>query len=152
MSNPEKPDGGTSTRKQPVDAGDAIQGSRLSPRDRGLALLDQLLGPEHARAARETWLALAPDFERYVVEFLSAQVWDRPHLELRVRSLCTISALSALGHHHALEVNVGIALNNGATREDIIEVLLHMAAYAGFPACWEGLTIADRVFKERGVT
>ena len=121
----------------------------MSARDRGLALLDQLLGPEHAQAARATWHALAPEFESYVVEFLSAQVWHRAALERRIRSLCTISVLAAMGRHRALELNIGIALNNGATQEEIIETLLHIAPYAGFPACWEGLVIANRIFKEK---
>ena len=122
--------------------------SQLSARDRGLALLDQMMGPEHARAARATWQALAPDFERYIVEFLSAQVWTRPHLDLKTKSLCTIAALASMGRHHGVEVNIRMALKNGATQEDIVETLLHLAPYAGFPACWEGLVIADRVFKE----
>ncbi|HLG16862.1 MAG TPA: carboxymuconolactone decarboxylase family protein [Blastocatellia bacterium] len=119
-----------------------------SPRERGLALLDRMLGPERAQATREAWLALAPDFERYVVEFLSGEVWSRPGLELRVKSLCTITTLAALGRNQGLELNIRMALNNGATREDIVEALLHIAPYAGFPACWEALVIADRVFKE----
>ncbi|HEU4389307.1 MAG TPA: carboxymuconolactone decarboxylase family protein [Blastocatellia bacterium] len=121
-----------------------------SARQRGLALLDQMLGPERALATREAWMALAPDFERYVVEFLSGQVWSRPGLELRIKSLCTITALAALGRTQGLELNIRMALRNGATREEIIEALLHIAPYAGFPACWEALVSADRIFKEDG--
>jgi 4-carboxymuconolactone decarboxylase len=119
-----------------------------SARERGLALLDEMLGRERAKATREAWLALAPDFERYVVEFLSGEIWSRPRLERKIKSLCTITALAALGRHQGLELNIRMALNNGASREEIIEALLHIAPYAGFPACWEGLVIADRVFKE----
>ena len=123
-------------------------GDNQSARERGLALLDQMLGPERALATREAWLALAPDFERYVVEFLSGQIWSRPGLELRIKSLCTITALAALGRTQGLELNIRMALANGATREEIIEALLHIAPYAGFPACWEALVVADRVFRE----
>ena len=119
-----------------------------SRRERGLALLDQMLGPERARATREAWSALEPDFERYVVEFLSGEIWSRPGLELRVKSLCTISALAALGRNQGLELNIRMALRNGATRSDIIETLLQIAPYAGFPACWEALVVANKVFKE----
>lgn len=122
--------------------------SDLSARERGLALLDQMLGPERALATRQAWLQLAPDFERYVVEFLSGEVWSRPGLDLKIKSLCTITVLAALGRPHGLELNIRMALNNGATPEEIVEALLHIAPYAGFPACWEGLVIADRVFKE----
>ena len=127
---------------------DEPAGENLSPRERGLVLLDKMLGPDRARVTREAWLRLAPDFERYVVEFLSGEIWSRPRLELRIKSLCTISALAALGRQQGLELNIRMALNNGATPEEIVEALLHIAPYAGFPACWEGLVIADRVFKE----
>ncbi len=119
-----------------------------SARERGLALLERMLGAERAQATREAWLRLAPDFERYVIEFLSGEIWSRPQLELKIKSLCTITALAALGRQQGLELNIRMALRNGATREEIIEALLHIAPYAGFPACWEGLVIADRVFKE----
>jgi 4-carboxymuconolactone decarboxylase len=63
--------------------------------------------------------------------------------------LVTIAGLTALGRPNGLRLNIEMALNNGATREEILETLLQMAPYAGFPACWEGLAIADEVFKER---
>lgn len=133
----------------PAGAGTGQAASEeTSARERGLALLDRMLGPERARATREAWLALAPDFERYVVEFLSGEIWSRPKLDLRIKSLCTIAALAALGRQQGLELNIRMAINNGASPEEIVEALLHIAPYAGFPACWEGLVIADRVFKE----
>lgn len=130
------------------DEADEAADESLTPRERGLALLDKMLGPDRARATREAWLQLAPDFERYVVEFLSGEVWSRPGLELKIKSLCTITALAAMGRQQGLELNVRMALNNGATRKEIVEALLHIAPYAGFPACWEGLVIADKVFRE----
>lgn len=113
-----------------------------------MALLEQMLGAQRASSVREAWRNLSPDFERYVVEFLSGEIWSRPGLERRVKSLCTITALAALGRKEGLELNIRMALSNGASRQDIIEALIHIAPYAGFPACWEALVIADRVFKE----
>ncbi|MCI0488206.1 MAG: carboxymuconolactone decarboxylase family protein [Blastocatellia bacterium] len=138
----------TEAASPPLEEASVSEGENLSPRERGLALLDKMLGSDRARATREAWLRLAPDFERYVVEFLSGEIWSRPRLELKIKSLCTITALAALGRNQGLELNIRMALNNGATPEEIVEVLLHIAPYAGFPACWEGLVIADRVFKE----
>jgi 4-carboxymuconolactone decarboxylase len=63
--------------------------------------------------------------------------------------LVTIAGLAALGRPNGLRLNIEMALNNGASKEEILETLLQMAPYAGFPACWEGLVIADEVFKER---
>ena len=117
-------------------------------KERGLELLRQMLGPEQAERTRQIWREICPDFEEYVVEFLSGEIWSRPQLDRRTKSLVTIAALAALGRSLGLELNIRMALNNGATRQEVIETLLHIAPYAGFPACWEGLALADKVFSE----
>jgi 4-carboxymuconolactone decarboxylase len=114
---------------------------------KGLELLQRMLGEKTAEETRRRWQKLSPDFERYVLEFLSGEIWSRSGLPLKIKSLCTISALAALGRVQGLELNIRMALNNGATREEIIETLLQIAPYAGFPAAWEGLQIAERVFE-----
>ena len=60
--------------------------------------------------------------------------------------------MTALNRPNALRLNIEMALNNGASREEILETLLQMAPYAGFPACWEALLIADEVFRARKIT
>ncbi|HXG10266.1 MAG TPA: carboxymuconolactone decarboxylase family protein [Gemmataceae bacterium] len=117
-------------------------------KERGLKLLQQMLGPAQAEQTRQAWRDICPDFEEYVVEFLSGEIWSRPQLDRRTKSLATIAALAALGRSLGLELNIRMALRNGASRQDIIETLLHIAPYAGFPACWEGLTLARKVFQE----
>ena len=117
---------------------------------KGLELLKRMLGEKTAEETRRRWQKLSPDFERYVLEFLSGEIWSRSGLPLKIKSLCTISALAALGRVQGLELNIRMALNNGATREEIIETLLQIAPYAGFPAAWEGLQIAERVFASAG--
>jgi 4-carboxymuconolactone decarboxylase len=107
-----------------------------------------MMGPEGAERTRQRWRDICPDFEEYVVRFLAGEVWSRPGLDLRTRSLVTIAALAALGRTLGLELNIRMALNNGATREEVVETLLHLAPYAGFPACWEGLALAHKVFNE----
>ena len=114
---------------------------------KGLELLKRMLGEKTAEETRKRWQKLSPDFERYVLEFLSGEIWSRSGLPLKIKSLCTISALAALGRVQGLELNIRMALNNGATRQEIIETLLQIAPYAGFPAAWEGLQIAERVFE-----
>jgi 4-carboxymuconolactone decarboxylase len=114
---------------------------------RGLELLKRMLGEKTAEETRRRWQKLSPDFERYVLEFLSGEIWSRSGLPLKIKSLCTISALAALGRSQGLELNIRMALKNGATREEIIETLLQIAPYAGFPAAWEGLQIAEKVFE-----
>ena len=116
---------------------------------RGGKLLEKMLGPAEARRVRAAWKRLEPDFERYVVTFLSVEVWARPGLDRRTRSLSTIAALAALGRTNGLALNIQMALRNGATRAEIIETLLHIAPYAGFPAAWDALLLAQRVFSRQ---
>ncbi len=118
--------------------------------ERGARLLEKMLGSGDARRVRAAWRKLAPDFERYVITFLSGEIWSRPGLDRRTRSLCTIAALAALGRSSGLALNIRMALRNGATRAEIIETLLHLAPYAGFPATWEALVLAGRIFARRG--
>jgi 4-carboxymuconolactone decarboxylase len=115
---------------------------------RGIKLLQQMLGPDEAERVQQSWQQISPDFESYVVEFVAGEVWSRPHLDLRTRSLVTISALTALGRTRALELNIRMALNNGCSQQDVVETMLQMAPYAGFPAAWEGLALADKVFRD----
>lgn len=117
-------------------------------RDRGLKILDEMLGAKEAREVRQGWEEICPDFEKYVVGFLAGEVWARPQLDRKIKSLCTISALAALGRNRGLELNIRMAHRNGATREELLETLLHIAPYAGFPAAWEAIALVDKVYKE----
>ena len=117
---------------------------------RGLKLFRQMVGPA-AEQIRRRWQALAPDFERYVLGFLAGDIWTRPVLNLRIRSLITIAALAGSGRQQGLELNIRMALNNGATRDEIVETLLHLAPYIGFPASWDALTLAAQVFGQPDV-
>jgi 4-carboxymuconolactone decarboxylase len=117
--------------------------------DKGLEVLHQMLGKERASQVRDAWSKLSPDFANMVTNFVAGEVWSRPNLELKTRSLITIAALAALGRPNALRLNIEMALNNGATRAEILETLLPMVVYAGFPACWDALVIADEVFSRK---
>ena len=117
-------------------------------RRRGEELLEKMLGSDQAAGIRENWRKISPEFEEYVVEFLSGEIWSREGLDLRTKSLVTIATLAGMGRTLGLELNIRMALRNGATQREVIETLLHIAPYAGFPAVWEGLAMADRVFAE----
>ena len=118
--------------------------------DKGTEMLCRMLGEERTTEVRQVWTKLSPEFASLVTNFLAGEIWSRPNLDLRTRSLVTVAALAALGRPNGLRLNIEMALNNGATKEEIIETLLQMAPYAGFPACWEGLVAADEVFKSKG--
>jgi len=116
--------------------------------DKGMEMLRRMLGEERSEEVKAAWSRLSPDFAAMVTNFLAGDVWTRPHLDLRTRSLVTIAALTAMVRPAALKLNVEMALNNGASKEEILETILQMAPYAGFPACWEGLLVADEVLRK----
>ncbi|HTY02716.1 MAG TPA: carboxymuconolactone decarboxylase family protein [Rhodocyclaceae bacterium] len=93
---------------------------------------------------------IAPDFARYVIEFPFGDIYSRPQLDLKSREIAVVAALTALGNATPqLKVHIHGALNVGCTREEVIEVIMQMAVYAGFPAALNGLFAAKEVFAER---
>jgi len=95
---------------------------------------------------------VAPDFARYLIEFPFGDIYARPGLDLRSRELATVAALTAMGNAEPqLCVHVTAALNVGCSPSEIIEVIMQMAVYAGFPAALNGLFAAREVFQARGV-
>lgn len=92
---------------------------------------------------------IAPDFATYVIEFPFGDIYSRPGLDLRSREIATIAALTALGNASPqLKVHIHAGLNVGLSRDEITEVIMQMAVYAGFPAALNGLFAAKAVFAE----
>ena len=91
--------------------------------------------------------ALAPDFFSLVTQFVFGMFWSRPNLDLRSRSLCTVAQLAALGKTDELKGHLVGALNLGITREELIEVLMQPACYAGVPAAVSALNAAAEIIK-----
>ena len=114
--------------------------------ENGLAMLKTMVGEAEAERIRQGWREISPDLERLILEFVAGRIWTRSGLDLKTRSLSTVAALTALGRTSALELNIRMALGNGSTKEDVLEIMLHMAPYAGFPAVWDAMKIAARVF------
>lgn len=114
---------------------------------KGVEQFAQMVGRGKIDELRERFQALSPDFERLVMGTIGGEVWSRPGLDLRTRSLCSIAVLAGLGRINALELNIRMALNNGASREEIVETFFQVAVYAGFAAAWDGLARADEVFR-----
>ena len=92
---------------------------------------------------------IAPDFADYLIEFPFGDIYSRPGLDLRMRELAVVAALTALGNAAAqLRVHIHASLNVGCSRQEIVEVIMQMAVYAGFPAALNGLFAAKEVFSE----
>jgi 4-carboxymuconolactone decarboxylase len=93
---------------------------------------------------------IAPDFAEYLIEFPFGDIYSRPGLDLKTRELAVVAALTALGNAAPqLKVHIHGALNVGCTRQEVVEVIIQMAVYAGFPAALNGLFAAKEVFADR---
>lgn len=101
--------------------------------------------------ARKSFGHIAPALAEYTDKVLFGDVWKRPGLSPRDRSLITVACLVALYRTNELSFHVKKALENGITREELIEVITHLAFYSGWPTANTALPIAQRVFEETGV-
>ena len=120
--------------------------SRLDRGKRALAEIDGHAGEEVIASLAD----IAPDFATYLLEFPFGDIYSRPGLDLRAREIATIAALTAMGTATPqLKVHVAAGLNVGLTREEIVEIIMQMAVYAGFPAALNGLSAAREVFARR---
>lgn len=102
-------------------------------------------------SAQKAWGDLAPALADYTDNVLFGDVWERPGLGPRDRSLITVASLVSLYRINELPFHLGKALDNGVTREELVELITHLAFYSGWPTAATALGIARRVFEERGV-
>ncbi len=119
---------------------------------RGRAQLKQMLGTTGEQAL-ENIAGISPDMARYVVEFVFGDVHTRPGLDVKTREIAAVAALTALGNAAPqLRAHLHGALNVGCSQQEIVELMIEMAVYAGFPAALNGLFAARDVFAERAAT
>lgn len=115
--------------------------------ERGMKVRRDVLGDEHVDAAEARSTTFTGPFQEYVTGAAWADVWDRPGLDRRTRSAITLAVLTALRAEDELAMHVRAALRNGLSPEEIAEVLLHTAVYAGLPAGNAAFSIADSVIR-----
>ena len=116
---------------------------------RGWAKLKEIDGEQGERVV-DSLKDIAPDFANYLIEFPFGDIYTRPGLDLRTRELGVIAALTALGNAlPQLKVHIHGAVNVGCSRVEIIEMIMQMAVYAGFPAALNGLFVAKEAFEQR---
>jgi 3-oxoadipate enol-lactonase/4-carboxymuconolactone decarboxylase len=116
--------------------------------DDGMAVRREVLGDEHVDRATDRITDLDRDFQTMITEYAWGTVWTRPGLDRRTRSLITITALIARGHHEELAMHLRAARRNGVTMEEIGETLLQSAIYCGVPDANTAFRIAREVFGE----
>ena len=117
--------------------------------DDGMAVRREVLGDAHVDRAEATKTELTKDFQDFITRYAWGEIWTRPGLERRERSIITLTALIAHGHWSELELHLRAALRNGLTREEIKEVLLQSAIYCGVPAANSAFAVAQRVFEQQ---
>lgn len=116
--------------------------------DAGMAMRRAVLGEEHVDRAVASSTELTRDFQQYLTEHVWGEIWTRPGLERKTRSMLTIAITAALGRHDELETHLRATRNTGVSRDEVKEVLLHVAAYAGVPAANSAYKIADAVYRQ----
>jgi len=117
----------------------------------GFRKLEEIVGTKTAEAAFKAFDDLDPGIGRFLSESIYGDLYQRPGVDLKTRQLCTVAALTCMASFKPhLKTHIAGALNVGATQTEVIEVILQMAAYAGFPAATTGLAAAREVFEKRG--
>jgi 4-carboxymuconolactone decarboxylase len=116
--------------------------------DEGMAVRREVLGDSYVDQASARVTDFTRDFQRIVTEFAWGTVWSRPGLDRRSRSMITLTALVARGHHDELALHIRGALRNGLTVDEIKEVLLQTAVYCGVPNANAAFRVAQRTLEE----
>lgn len=119
---------------------------------KGLKKLKEIYGKAGEKVI-ESLRNIAPDLGRYTIEYPFGDIYSRPGLDLKYWEIATVAALCAMGNAEPqLKVHINAALNVGCTPEEIVEVIIQMSVYAGFPAALNAASAAKTVFAERGIT
>jgi 4-carboxymuconolactone decarboxylase len=116
--------------------------------EEGLAVRREVLGSAYVDRSLAGADAFTRPWQEFVTEWCWGGLWTRPGLARRDRSLVNLGVLAALGRPHELKIHVRGALNNGVTREEMVEVFLQAAVYAGAPAAMDAFRAAKEVFDE----
>lgn len=116
--------------------------------DKGMNVRKAVLGAEYVARAEANKTEFDADWQHYVTEHAWGSVWTRPGLEKRIRSMVTIAMLASLGKLEELGAHIRATRNTGVTQEEVKEVLLQVAVYAGAPAANAAFAVAKRVYKE----
>ena len=115
--------------------------------DRGMRVRREVLGDDHVDRAIAATDPFTAEFQALITRYAWGDVWARPGLDRRTRSCVTLALLSSLGSEEEFEMHLAGAVRNGVTREEITEVLLHVAVYAGVPRANRAFAIAQAAFR-----
>jgi len=114
----------------------------------GIDTMNRLWGKSVTEQLRSIWKKANPDVERYITAFAMGEVWSRPVLDLKTRSLLCLAAAVALEREDQVRLHTQGALHSGASSAEVTETIIHLMIYAGFPAAWQAMVIASKVITE----
>ena len=122
--------------------------------ERGLQTLQEYTVTGHSEASTHFKIAddledIAPDVARYIVDFAYGDIYSRPGLSKTQRALVTISSLATQGTERELELHINTGLTAGLTQTEIVEAIMHLIPYTGFPRVLNALYVAKKVFAQR---
>lgn len=130
----------------------SVEAATESRLERGKRLLTAIDG-EAGQAVVDSLQEIAPDFSNYLFEYPFGDIYARPGLDLASREKVTIAALAAMGNAQPqLKVHIAAALNVGVKPQEIVEIMIQMSVYAGFPAALNGLKATQEVFKAKNIS
>jgi 4-carboxymuconolactone decarboxylase len=115
---------------------------------RGEGIRRAVLGDEHVDRAQAQATDFTREFQDFIERYAWGEIWARPGLDRRTRSVITLTALTALGHWEELAMHVRAARRNGLSDDEIKETLLHCAVYCGLPAANHAFKVASDVLAE----
>ena len=116
--------------------------------DRGMAVRRSVLGDAHVDRSLERATDFDADFQEFITKTAWGQIWTRPGLDIRTRSMLTIAMLAALGKDGELKLHIRATRNTGVTRDEVKEILMQAAVYAGVPAGNHAIALARAVYAE----
>ena len=119
--------------------------------EQGIKVRTEVLGEKHVNRSIENLNDFNADFQNFISRFAWGEVWSRPGLPRHTRSLVTIAILLSLGREEELRMHLRACFNNGVTKDELKELILHCSLYAGLPAANAAMHMAEEVFADLGI-
>ena len=116
--------------------------------ERGKKVRESVLGAAHAARTAKNRTPLNAEFQDFLMEYVWGEIWSRPGLDMKQRSILTIAMLVAMGKHDELKLHIRATRNTGVTRDEVKEIMMHAAIYAGVPAAFGAFQVAAQIFDE----
>jgi 4-carboxymuconolactone decarboxylase len=116
--------------------------------EQGMNIRRAVLGEEHVEQAEAQTTPFDADFQRFITEMAWGSVWARPGLDRKTRHMLTLAMLAALGKEHELSMHIRATRNTGVTQDELKEVFMQVAVYAGIPAANTAFSIAKEILTE----